>query len=100
MIQQILWDELRLSFPDPLNDGSRSGGPLPPRTTPDGHLGGRRLYAPLAAVRLVLAAIRLWRSSARSRRELRKLSDQQLTDIGLRRETAGYDFPKALLYRD
>jgi uncharacterized protein YjiS (DUF1127 family) len=50
--------------------------------------------APLAAVRLIVAAIRRRRERARSRQQLRELSDHMLRDIGLRREDVGYEFPK------
>ena len=52
-----------------------------------------RHIAPLAAIRLIVAAIRR-RERARSRRQLRELSDHMLRDIGLRREDVGYEFPK------
>jgi uncharacterized protein YjiS (DUF1127 family) len=42
----------------------------------------------------IVTAIRLWRVRARSRQQLRALSDHLLTDIGLRREGMGYEFPK------
>ena len=51
-------------------------------------------WAPLTAIRWVAGAIRLWRWNARSRRELRELSDSMLKDIGLRREDVGYGFGK------
>jgi uncharacterized protein YjiS (DUF1127 family) len=50
--------------------------------------------APLAAVRLIVAAIRRRCERARSRQQLRELSDHMLRDIGLRREDVGYEFPK------
>jgi uncharacterized protein YjiS (DUF1127 family) len=50
--------------------------------------------APLTAIRRIVAAIGLWRARARSRQELRELSDYMLKDIGLRREDVGYGFPK------
>jgi uncharacterized protein YjiS (DUF1127 family) len=48
----------------------------------------------LTAIRLTAAAIRRWRERARSRQQLRELSDHMLRDIGLRREDLGYEFPK------
>jgi uncharacterized protein YjiS (DUF1127 family) len=49
---------------------------------------------PLGAIRRFVAAIRLWHRRARSRQELRGLSDHMLKDIGLRREDLGYEFAK------
>ena len=48
---------------------------------------------PLTAIRRIVAAIRRWREHARSRQQLRALSDHLLKDIGLRREDVGYEFP-------
>ena len=53
-----------------------------------------RHIAPLAAIRLIVAATRRRREGARSRQQLRELSDHMLRDIGLRREDVGYKFPK------
>ena len=54
---------------------------------------GTRHSAVLTATRQAVAAIRLWCARARSRQELRELSDHLLKDIGLRREEVGYEFP-------
>ena len=56
---------------------------LPPRAEPRGVL-------PLAVIRRIVSAIRLWRARARSRQELCKLSEHGLSDIGLRRVDVGY----------
>jgi uncharacterized protein YjiS (DUF1127 family) len=40
--------------------------------------------APLTAIPRIVAAIRLWRGRARSRQQLRPLSNHPLKDIGLR----------------
>jgi uncharacterized protein YjiS (DUF1127 family) len=61
--------------------------------------GTRRIAAP-TAIRRIAAAIRLWLGRARSRQQLRELSDHLLKDIGLRREAVGYEFPKPLWHRD
>ena len=53
-----------------------------------------RHIPPLAAIRLIVAAIRRRRERAGSRQQLRELSDHMLRDIGLRREDVGYEFPK------
>jgi len=53
-----------------------------------------RHIAALRAIRQIVAAIQLWRGRARSRPQLRELSDHMLKDIGLRRDDVGYDFPK------
>jgi uncharacterized protein YjiS (DUF1127 family) len=54
-----------------------------------------RHIALLAAIRLIVAAVRRRRRErARSRQQLRELSDHTLRDIGLRREDIGYEFPK------
>jgi uncharacterized protein YjiS (DUF1127 family) len=55
---------------------------------------------PLGAIRRFVAAIRLWHRRARSRQELRELSDHMLKDIGLRREDLGYEFAKPFWYFD
>jgi uncharacterized protein YjiS (DUF1127 family) len=51
---------------------------------------------PLGAIGRLVIAIRTWQRRARSRQELRELSDHMLKDIGLRREELGYEFPKPL----
>jgi uncharacterized protein YjiS (DUF1127 family) len=55
---------------------------------------------PLGAIRRFVAAIRLWHRRARSRQELRELSDHMLKDSGLRREDLGYEFAKPFWYFD
>ena len=50
--------------------------------------------APRTVIRRMVAAIGLWCARARSRQELRELSEHLLKDIGLRREDVGYEFPK------
>jgi uncharacterized protein YjiS (DUF1127 family) len=54
----------------------------------------------LAAIRQIVAAFQLWRERARSRQQLRELSDRMLRDIGLRREEVGYHFAKPVWHRD
>jgi uncharacterized protein YjiS (DUF1127 family) len=49
---------------------------------------------PLTALRQVAAAIREWRWRIRSHRELGRLSNHLLKDIGLRREETGYRMMK------
>ena len=55
-----------------------------------------RHIAPLTAIRMIVAATRRWRERARSRQQLRELSDHMLRDIGLRREDLRYEFPQPL----
>jgi uncharacterized protein YjiS (DUF1127 family) len=55
---------------------------------------GTRHIAVPTAIRLIIAATRRWRERARSRHQLRELSDHMLRDIGLRREDVGYEFPR------
>ena len=55
--------------------------------------------APRTAIRRVVVAIGLWCARARSRQELRELSEHLLKDIGLRREDVGYKFPKPFWHR-
>jgi uncharacterized protein YjiS (DUF1127 family) len=50
--------------------------------------------AALSIVWRIVAAIRLWRGRARSRRQLHELNDHLLKDIVLRREDLGYDLPQ------
>ena len=57
-------------------------------------------FAPLMAIRRIVTAIRLWRGHARSRQQLRALSDHLLKDIGLRREDFGSEFPKPFQHSD
>ena len=59
-----------------------------------------RHIAPLAAIRLIVAAIRPRRERACSPQQLRELSDHMLRDIGLRREDVGYEFPKPFWHCD
>jgi uncharacterized protein YjiS (DUF1127 family) len=54
----------------------------------------------LTVIRRILATVWLWRRRARSRQQLRELSDHMLKDIGLTRENVGYEFPRPLWYRD
>jgi len=58
------------------------------RRTDTGHV------APLKMIRQLVAAIRLSRARARSRRQLRELNDHLLKDIGLKRDVLVYEFPK------
>jgi uncharacterized protein YjiS (DUF1127 family) len=66
---------------------------MPPRAEPRG-------VSPLSAIRRVVSAIRRWRARARSRQELSELNGHQLSDIGLRREDAGYLSLESFWYRD
>ena len=56
---------------------------LPPRAEPRG-------VSPLAVIRRIVSAIRMWRARARSWQELCELSEHMLSDIGLRRVDVGY----------
>jgi uncharacterized protein YjiS (DUF1127 family) len=56
--------------------------------------------APLTVIRRIVAAVRLWCGRARSRHQLRELSDYMLDDIGLRREELGYEPTKPFERRD
>jgi uncharacterized protein YjiS (DUF1127 family) len=66
---------------------------VPPRTEARG-------VSPLAVIRQIVSAIRLWRARARRRQELCELSEHMLSDIGLRRVDVGYGFPEVFWYRD
>src|SRR5262245_48517859 len=59
-----------------------------------------RFIAPLAAVRRIGAAIRLWPERSRSRQQLRELSDHMLKDIGLTRAEVGHEFPQPFRHCD
>jgi uncharacterized protein YjiS (DUF1127 family) len=50
--------------------------------------------APRSVIRRIVAAIGLWCARARSRQELRELSEHLLKDVGVRREDVGYEVPK------
>jgi uncharacterized protein YjiS (DUF1127 family) len=69
---------------------------LPSWVSPDVPLTRRVPRRAVAARRRIVAAIRLWRWRARSRQQLRELSDHLLKDIGLYREELGYGYPKPL----
>ena len=56
--------------------------------------GETRHIALPTTIRRIAAAIGLWHQRARSRQQLRELSDHLLKDIGLRREDVAYEFPK------
>jgi uncharacterized protein YjiS (DUF1127 family) len=58
------------------------------------------LIALLTAVRRIGAAIRLWPEHARSRQQLRELSDHMLKDIGLTRAEVGHEFPQPFRHCD
>jgi uncharacterized protein YjiS (DUF1127 family) len=88
MINEGLHGEYRLSS---LN---RHGYPLP------GTVWASSVPIFVHAARKLLTAIRLSRQRARSRQELRELSDRTLRDIGLRREDVGYRFPTRVWHRD
>jgi uncharacterized protein YjiS (DUF1127 family) len=119
MMEQSLHREYRLSLLDRRGDQRRSvarrpatvsasslltfdpavqrGSPLwaSPFVALVGHSPSRaktRHIAPLTAIRRIVAAIRLWRERARSRQQLRELSNYMLDDIGLRRDALGYEF--------
>jgi uncharacterized protein YjiS (DUF1127 family) len=66
---------------------------VPPRTE-------ARVVSSLPAIRRIVSAIRRWCAQSRSRQELCKLSDHQLSDIGLRRVDVGYGFPEVFWCRD
>ncbi len=67
--------------------------PAPPRI-------GTERFTLLAAIRRIVAALRLWRWRARAQQQLRELSDHMLKDIGLRREDVGYEFPQPFWHCD
>jgi len=54
----------------------------------------------MTAIRRIVAAIRLWQGRARSRQQLRQLSDYMLKDIGLTREQVGSEFPQPFRHCD
>ena len=108
MTNQNLHGECRMSLLDRRGDqrrrsalgyGSAAVALAPPFTGPVPRRGERHAM-PLAAIRLIGAAIRLWRRRARAHRELHELSDHTLKDIGLRREEVGYEFPEPLWHCD
>jgi uncharacterized protein YjiS (DUF1127 family) len=67
---------------------------------PEKRRGDTGHIALLTVIRRFAAAIRLRRARARSRHQLRELSDHLLKDIGLRREVLVYEFPMPLLHCD
>jgi uncharacterized protein YjiS (DUF1127 family) len=123
MMQEGLHGEFRLSWQDRRGDDRRRRGRLPGavrasslrafdpvmqygmplwaspavRLAPQApHRVGTRHIAAPTAIRRIAAAIRLWLGRARSREQLRELSDHLLKDIGLSREAVGYEFPQPL----
>lgn len=66
---------------------------LPLMGSPPRRVGTRHVPL-LTAIRRIVAAIRRWRGRARSRQQLRELSDHLLKDIGLRRDALGYEFQR------
>jgi len=108
MIKQNLYGEFRLLSLDPRHREYRRVGrssratavafvsPLTrgePRRSEAGHF-------PLAAIRRIAAALRLWRGRARSRQRLPALSDHLLKDIGLGREAIDYTSARPEMYWD
>ena len=116
MLEQSLHSSFRLSLLDRRGDDHRGRARLPGtvcassvRTFDPVTQYGLPLWAPpamrltaprrartrhsaaLTAIRQAVAAIRLWRERARSRQELRELSNHMLKDIGLGREDVGYE---------
>jgi uncharacterized protein YjiS (DUF1127 family) len=81
-------------------DERQRAAPNIPFTGKASHRAKTSRIAPLTAIRRIVAAIRLWRSRARSRQQLRELTDHMLRDIGLRREEVGYEFPKPFSHCD
>jgi uncharacterized protein YjiS (DUF1127 family) len=61
-----------------------------PLTRPAPRRAETRGMVPLTAIRRIVAAVRQRRGRARSRQQLRELSDHLLKDIGLRREDVAY----------
>ena len=64
------------------------------------HRAETRHIAPLASLRRIVAAVRVWRERARSRQQLCALDDRMLRDIGLTREDAGYELLKPFRHWD
>ena len=99
MMEQSLNGMFRPSSLDARCDERRQASPdLPPirrsfRRAETTHI------APRTVIRRIVAAIGLWCARARSRQELRELSEHLLKDIGLRREDVGYEFPKPFWHR-
>ena len=80
---------------------------LPLRPSPDMQITERMLrraetrhFPILMVIGRILTTVRLWRRRARSRQQLRALSEHMLKDIGLRREDVGYELPRPPWYRD
>jgi len=87
------------------DSASQHGSPLwaspdLPATGRKPHRTETRHIAPLAAIRRIVTAVRLWRGRTRSRQDLRELSEPLLKDIGLRREEVGYEFPQLFRHCD
>jgi uncharacterized protein YjiS (DUF1127 family) len=83
----------RLGTPSSTPPQLRFSERLPARAEPRG-------VSPLAVIRRIRSAIRLWRTRARSSQELCELSGHQLDDIGLRRQDVGYGFAEPFWHRD
>lgn len=103
MIKQDLSGKFRLLSPDPPYREYRRVGRLSGATAiafVSPFAGGQprrseaRHHAPLAAIRRIAAALRLWRRRALARQQLPALSDHLLKDIGLRRDALGYEFQR------
>ena len=54
----------------------------------------------MTAIRRIVAGIWLWQGRARSRQQLRELSDHMLKDIGLTRQQVGDEFPQPFRHCD
>jgi uncharacterized protein YjiS (DUF1127 family) len=91
-LPRTVWASSVLTFDRAAHQGSSLWtSPIAPFTGWPARRGETRHIAPLAAIRRIVVAMRLWRERARARQQLRQLNDHLLRDVGLRREHLGYE---------
>jgi uncharacterized protein YjiS (DUF1127 family) len=100
MMEQSLNGMFRPSSLDARCDERRQASPDVPPIRRSFRRAETSHTAPLTVIRRIVAAIGLWRARARSRQQLRELSEHLLKDIGLRREDVGYKFQKPFWHCD
>ena len=94
MSEQCRYDMFRPSWLDARFQESRPAAPARSRPRRASRRAETSNIALMTVIRQAVSAVKLSRARARSRRDLRALSNHLLQDIGLGREDVEYEFAK------